>query len=90
MNPANRFAKLLEPGKIGSVKTRNRIIKTGAGTFMWHQDELHMNEPIKAFYEAFARGGVGLLIVESPTIVIRSAHAGNSATELMMINIFQG
>jgi len=68
MNPADRFAKLLEPGRIGSVKTRNRIIKTGAGTFMWHQDELHMNEPIKAFYEAFARGGVGLLIVESPTI----------------------
>lgn len=36
--------------------------------FMWHEDELHMNERVKAFYEAFARGGVGLLIVESPTI----------------------
>jgi len=63
-----RFEKLLEPGKIGSVKTRNRIIKTGAGMFMWHEDDLHMNEAIKAFYEALARGGVGLLIVESPTI----------------------
>ena len=29
---------------------------------------LHMNENIKAYYESLARGGVGLLIVESPTI----------------------
>jgi 2,4-dienoyl-CoA reductase (NADPH2) len=64
----SRFEKLLEPGKIGSVKTRNRILKTGAGVFLWHQDETHMNEATKAFYEAFARGGVGLIIVESPTI----------------------
>jgi 2,4-dienoyl-CoA reductase (NADPH2) len=63
-----RFEKLLEPGKIGPVKTRNRMIKTGAGTFMWNEDELHMNENIKAYYESLARGGVGLLIVESPTI----------------------
>jgi 2,4-dienoyl-CoA reductase (NADPH2) len=63
-----QFEKLLEPGKIGPVKTRNRMIKTGAGTFMWHEDELHMNENIKAYYESLARGGVGLLIVESPTI----------------------
>ena len=66
INPG--FKKLMDPGKIGSVITRNRIIKTGAGTFMWHQDETHMNEAIKAFYEAFAKGGVGLIIVESPTI----------------------
>ena len=66
MNP--KFEKLMEPGQIGSVKTRNRIIKTGAGTFMWHQEETHINDAIKAFYEAFAKGGVGLIIVESPTI----------------------
>ncbi len=62
------FEKLLEPGYIGSVKTRNRIIKTGAGVFMWHEDETHMNDTVLAFYESMARGGVGLLIVESPTI----------------------
>jgi 2,4-dienoyl-CoA reductase (NADPH2) len=64
----SRFEKLLEPHQIGSVKTRNRIIKTGATTLYWHQDELHMNKTILAYYEAIARGGVGLLIVESPTI----------------------
>jgi 2,4-dienoyl-CoA reductase-like NADH-dependent reductase (Old Yellow Enzyme family) len=63
-----RFEKLLEPGHIGSVKTRNRIIKTGAGMLMWHEDDLHMNEKMKALYESIARGGVGLLIVESPTV----------------------
>ncbi len=64
----NRYKRLLEPGWIGSVKTRNRIIKTGAGTFMWHEDETGMNGSVLAFYESLARGGVGLLIVESPTI----------------------
>jgi 2,4-dienoyl-CoA reductase (NADPH2) len=64
----SRFKKLLEPGRIGSVTTRNRIVKTGAGTFMWHQDETRMNAAILAYYESLARGGVGLLIVESPTI----------------------
>ena len=68
MSPIKRFEKLLEPGYIGPVKTRNRLIKTGATTLYWHEDELHMNKTILAYYEAIARGGVGLLIVESPTI----------------------
>jgi 2,4-dienoyl-CoA reductase (NADPH2) len=63
-----RFEKLLEPYHIGSVKTRNRIIKTASGMFLWHEDELAMNEKIKAYYGSIARGGVGLLIVESATI----------------------
>jgi 2,4-dienoyl-CoA reductase (NADPH2) len=63
-----RFEKLLEPYHIGPVKTRNRMIKTGATTLYWHQDELHMNKTTLAFYEAIAKGGVGLLIVEAPTI----------------------
>ena len=63
-----RFDKLLEPYHLGSVKTRNRIIKTGASSLYWRDDELHMNKTLLAYYEAIARGGVGLLIVESPTI----------------------
>jgi 2,4-dienoyl-CoA reductase (NADPH2) len=68
MGGNTRFEKLLEPYSIGPVKIRNRMVKTGAGMFMWHEDDLRLNEPIKAFYEALARGGVGLLIVESPTV----------------------
>ena len=63
-----RFEKLLEPGHIGPVKTRNRIIKTGASTTFFHEDETSMNQKTIAFHEALARGGVGLLIVESPTV----------------------
>ena len=65
---SRKYEKLLEPGYVGQVQTRNRIVKTGAGTFMWHEDETSMNNKVLAFYEALARGGVGLLIVESPTI----------------------
>jgi 2,4-dienoyl-CoA reductase (NADPH2) len=68
MSDIANYTKILEPGRIGSVKTRNRILKSGAGMLMWHEDDLHMKEDIKAFYEGIARGGVGLLIVESPTI----------------------
>jgi 2,4-dienoyl-CoA reductase (NADPH2) len=68
MSTNPKYEKLLEPGRIGSVKTRNRIIKSGAGMLMWHEDDLQMRPEILAFYEGIARGGVGLLIVESPTI----------------------
>lgn len=64
----SRFQLLLEPYHIGPVRTRNRMIKSAAGMFLWHQDELHMNGRIKALYEAIAKGGAGLVMVESPTI----------------------
>jgi 2,4-dienoyl-CoA reductase (NADPH2) len=63
-----QFERLLEPGYIGPVKTRNRMVKTGAGTMMWHEDETVMNPKVMSYYESLARGGVGLLIVESPTV----------------------
>jgi 2,4-dienoyl-CoA reductase (NADPH2) len=62
------FDKLLEPYHIGKVQTRNRIIKTAAGTRYNHTDDLHLNDTAKAFYEALARGGVGLLVAESPAV----------------------
>jgi 2,4-dienoyl-CoA reductase (NADPH2) len=68
MASGKRFEKLLEPGGIGPVKTRNRIIKTGASTTFFHEDETSMNSKVIAFHEALARGGVGLLIVEAPTV----------------------
>jgi 2,4-dienoyl-CoA reductase (NADPH2) len=58
----------MEPGRIGPVTTRNRIIKTGAGVMMWHEDDVVMRDEVLAFYEAMARGGTGLIIVESPTV----------------------
>jgi 2,4-dienoyl-CoA reductase (NADPH2) len=68
MVPHQSYNKILEPGFIGSVKTRNRIIKSGAGMLMWHEDDVHMREEVKAYYERFAQGGVGLCIVEAVTV----------------------
>ena len=45
------------------------MIKTGAGTFFPSGDKDEpMNDKVKLFYESIARGGVGLLIIESPII----------------------
>jgi 2,4-dienoyl-CoA reductase (NADPH2) len=68
MSTRMRYEKLLEPGRIGSVRTKNRIIKTGAGMLMWHEDDLHVNQRVKSYYESIARGGVGLLVVEPVTV----------------------
>ena len=64
MNGHQGFRRLLEPAYIGKVRTRNRMIKTGAGTSFIEKDG-RVGEAIKDFYEALARGGVGLIIVES-------------------------
>jgi 2,4-dienoyl-CoA reductase (NADPH2) len=68
MATSKKFEKLLEPGYIGPVKTRNRMVKTGAAMLYWYEDDVTVVSRMMAFYEALAKGGVGLLIVESPTI----------------------
>jgi len=65
---SSKYEKLLQPGRIGPVTTRCRIIKTGAGMLMWHESDTHMRPEMLAFYERMARGGTGLIVVESPTI----------------------
>ena len=66
MSSSPNFQRLFEPYHIGQVKTRNRIVKTSSG--MSFQTDDYMNEKSKAYYESLARGGVGLLLVESPAI----------------------
>ncbi len=63
-----KYTKLLEPGYIGKVKTRNRIYKTAAGMMDFDQEETHLNPVARGFYEALAKGGAGLVSVEAPTI----------------------
>jgi 2,4-dienoyl-CoA reductase (NADPH2) len=70
-----RFGKILEPGRIGRVRTKNRIIKTCGGA----EDVTGIN---RAFLESIAWGGAGLVIwgdiaVEYPrgvTIPITPRH----------------
>jgi 2,4-dienoyl-CoA reductase (NADPH2) len=73
-----RFEKILEPGYIGKVRTKNRIIKTCGGA----EDVTGIN---RAFLESIAWGGAGLVIwgdiaVEYPrgvTIPITPRHLEN-------------
>jgi 2,4-dienoyl-CoA reductase (NADPH2) len=59
-----KFEKLLEPGYIGKVCTRNRMIKTANGT-SFIEPTGYVGDRALAYYETMAKGGVGLLITES-------------------------
>jgi len=58
-----KFQKLFEPGKIGSLEMRNRIVLPAVG-LNFCQDR-NINERFLNFYEERARGGVGLIIVSA-------------------------
>lgn len=58
------FKYLMEPSSIGRTRTRNRIIKTASGAF-YLDSSGHVGDRAHAYYESIAKGGVGLLIVES-------------------------
>jgi 2,4-dienoyl-CoA reductase (NADPH2) len=63
------YSKLLEPGRIGKVTTRNRIYKSAAGMHSFEEYEFDsMNDNTLGFYEALAKGGVGIIAVEAPTV----------------------
>ncbi|MGD9368673.1 MAG: FAD-dependent oxidoreductase [Desulfobacteraceae bacterium] len=59
-----RFEKLFEPGMIGPLKIKNRIIKTANGTSFMEDDQT-CGPRMVAYYERLAKGGVGFLVVES-------------------------
>jgi 2,4-dienoyl-CoA reductase-like NADH-dependent reductase (Old Yellow Enzyme family)/thioredoxin reductase len=59
----SRFRELLKPGKIGSLEIPNRLVMPPMGTH-YATEKGFVSNRIKAYYEARARGGVGLIIVE--------------------------
>lgn len=59
---ANPFDPLLQPGRIGSLRLRNRIVMAPMGSNFAETDG-SCGERIQAYYEARARGGAGLLIM---------------------------
>lgn len=68
MNSSAKFRKLLEPAYIGKVRTRNRILKTGAQPGFFKYADGYVCEKTKGYYEALARGGVGLIVVGAADI----------------------
>jgi 2,4-dienoyl-CoA reductase (NADPH2) len=63
MGASTSFEKLMEPGYIGSLRTKNRIFKTAAGT--GYAENGNPSDRMAGFYAAFAKGGVGLVIIEN-------------------------
>jgi 2,4-dienoyl-CoA reductase (NADPH2) len=64
MNGKARFEKLFEPCQLGRLQVKNRILKTASGTASSYDMDGYVNKRHVAMYEALARGGVGLIIVE--------------------------
>jgi 2,4-dienoyl-CoA reductase (NADPH2) len=57
------FKRLLEPGYIGSVRTRNRILKTGSTLGFYPWEDGHIQQKVIDSYEALAKGGAGIVTV---------------------------
>ena len=62
------FEKLLSPVNIGGIKLKNRIYKPPSGTKLFNNTNGYVSEEGKLIYEAWARGGPGCIVVESPAI----------------------
>jgi 2,4-dienoyl-CoA reductase (NADPH2) len=70
MASINKFMKLQASSSIGSVRTKNRIIKNGTHLFYdTKADGGHMNDRNIAFYEMLAKGGVGLIVATSGPLI---------------------
>jgi len=60
---ASRFSKIFEPSNIGQLKLRNRIVMPPMGT-NYAEAGGAISQRMIDYYEARARGGTGLIIVE--------------------------
>ncbi len=60
VNP--RYRKLFEPGRIGTMELKNRIVEAAMGTSLEREDGF-VDDRIKDFYEERAKGGVGLIVM---------------------------
>jgi 2,4-dienoyl-CoA reductase (NADPH2) len=61
------YSHLLSPGRIGTLETRNRIVMAPMGSNLCELDGTP-GDRMLAYYEARARGGAGLVIVEVAAI----------------------
>ena len=61
---SRQYRHLLSPGRIGGMALSNRLILAAMGTNFAAKDG-HCTERLTAYYEARARGGAGLLVLET-------------------------
>jgi len=70
-----QFKKLFEPFRIGQMQLKNRIVMPPMATG-YAEDEGYVSQRLIDYYEARARGGVGLVIVEvtAPDLQCKGPH----------------
>ena len=73
----SKYKRLFEPTKIGKVQLKNRLVKTAAQTYFFDSGEHRISSLAKAFYGAVAKGGAGLVIVETPAMEWPLAETGD-------------
>ncbi len=61
------FSNLFQPGRIGSLTVKNRIIMAAMGT-RYSTDTLGVSDRQIAYYAERAKGGVGMIIVEATCV----------------------
>ena len=69
-----QFSALLQPGKIGTLELKNRIIMSAMGTAL-ADEKGRATERMVAYYAARARGGAGLITPQFAAVSRDSAFA---------------
>jgi 2,4-dienoyl-CoA reductase-like NADH-dependent reductase (Old Yellow Enzyme family)/thioredoxin reductase len=77
---ADRFRKIFEPKNIGRMQLKNRIVMPPMGT-NYAEAGGAVSQRMLDYYEARARGGVGLIIVEgsAPSVRCNISFQGSSS-----------
>ncbi len=72
-----KYPKLFEPGNIGTMRIRNRIVMPGMATNL-AGDTGSVTDDMILYYAARARGGIGLIVVENANVDYPQGKAGPS------------
>ena len=67
MNQTNKHPLLSSPAFIGNLELKNRMIMAAMGSNFASEDG-HASEQLAAYYEERAKGGIGLIILETSAI----------------------
>ena len=72
---------LFNPGRIGMVEVRNRIVMNAMGTWLENVDG-SVSDRLIAFYEARAKGGAGLIVTCHTRVVPHPRREGRMGIAL--------
>ncbi len=74
-----KLEKLFEPGNIGEMEVKNRIVMSPMGTFSLNPDG-SLKDETADYYAERAKGGVGFIICQTSTILPEAAIPGRTGT----------